>query len=245
MVKDIKIISAYDEMVIQEGDLEVIFLGTNGWYDTDTGNTICTLIRHKDYNIIVDAGFGIYKLERYCDFSKPGYLFISHLHLDHICGLHLLAKFNFEKGLSIFIKKGLRVKLNRILSSDYTVPISKLIYKVRIIELSNDLKLPFDFKFLPLKHSVPTLGFRYEIGKKIITFISDSGYCENAVNLARDSDILITECSYLIGETNENWPHLNPDLAKRIAVESNSKKLVLTHFAADKYNKLSQRKIKV
>ncbi len=135
------IISAYDEYIFkfQDSDfLEVYFLGTNGWYDTDTGNTICTLIKHTDYSIIIDAGFGIYKIDRYIDFKKPVYLFISHLHIDHICGLHLLSKFNFERGLKILVKKGLKAKLNRFLSSDYTIPLSKLPYKASIFEIGKD-----------------------------------------------------------------------------------------------------------
>ncbi len=180
---------------------EIYFLGTNGWYDTNTGNTICTLIKHTDYSIIIDAGFGIYKIERYIDFKKPVYLFISHLHIDHICGLHLLSKFNFEKELKILVKRGLKVKLNRFLSSDYTIPLSKLSYKACIFEIDKDkIELPFGFNSLPLKHSVPTLGFRFEVAKKIISVISDTGYCENALKLAEKSDLLITECAYLTGE---------------------------------------------
>jgi ribonuclease BN (tRNA processing enzyme) len=25
--------------------MKIVFLGTNGWYDTSTGNTICTLLK--------------------------------------------------------------------------------------------------------------------------------------------------------------------------------------------------------
>ena len=45
--------------------MDVIFLGTNGWYDSDTGNTICILIESDDYYIVLDAGNGIDKLYRY------------------------------------------------------------------------------------------------------------------------------------------------------------------------------------
>ena len=65
---------------------KIIFLGTNGWYDTDTGNTICILIDSPLFTIILDAGNGIAKLDRYADFNKPAYLFLSHFHLDHIAG---------------------------------------------------------------------------------------------------------------------------------------------------------------
>lgn len=215
--------------------LSVYLLGTNGWYDTQMGNTICTLIKHRDFNIILDAGFGIHKLDKFCDFNRPAYLFLSHLHIDHICGLHLLAKFNFKKGLKIFVKKGLKKKLERFLSSDYTVTLNKLPYKAEIIEINKDIKLPFDLEFLPLVHSVPVLGYRLGINGKIISYIMDTGYCENALKLSKNADLLIAESSYLPGEENKDWPHLNPDLAKKIAELSGVKKILLTHFGADKY----------
>ena len=73
--------------------MKITFLGTNGWYATQTGNTICTLIETEKYNLVLDAGNGIYKLEKYLDFKKPVFLFISHLHIDHIEGLHILSHF--------------------------------------------------------------------------------------------------------------------------------------------------------
>ena len=41
--------------------MDIIFLGTNGWYDSPTGSTICTLINSERYHILLDAGNGIYK----------------------------------------------------------------------------------------------------------------------------------------------------------------------------------------
>ena len=38
--------------------MKIIFLGTIGWYDTETGNTVCTLIETKREFIILDAGSG-------------------------------------------------------------------------------------------------------------------------------------------------------------------------------------------
>ena len=44
--------------------MKVLFLGTNGWYDTKTGNTTCILIETKKEYIILDAGNGFYKIDR-------------------------------------------------------------------------------------------------------------------------------------------------------------------------------------
>ncbi|MFZ0674172.1 MBL fold metallo-hydrolase, partial [Methanoregula sp.] len=80
--------------------MQVTFLGTNGWYDSTTGNTVSALITARDYDIILDAGNGIAKADRYISQDKPVFLFISHFHLDHTEGLHTLVKFRFRKGLA-------------------------------------------------------------------------------------------------------------------------------------------------
>ncbi len=231
-----------------KSEIKIYFLGIAGWYDSEIGNTICTYIKHPEYNIIIDAGFGIQHLEKYCNFQNPSYLFISHLHIDHICGLHLLAKFKFEKGLKIFVKKGLKSKLKRFLSKDYTVPINLLPYKCEIYELKDNTlrqNLPFNIQYADLKHSVPVLGYRFEIENKAITIIMDTGYCKNAVKLSQNADLLISESSYLPGEKKKSWPHLNPNLADKLAFESGAKKLILTHFASDKYDINQLKKLKL
>ncbi len=43
--------------------MDIIFLGTNGWYDSPTGSTICTLISSERYHILLDAGNGIHKAD--------------------------------------------------------------------------------------------------------------------------------------------------------------------------------------
>lgn len=68
--------------------MKIVFLGTNGWYDTATGNTICIFAETDDYIIILDAGNGLYKLNKYSGIKKPAYIFLSHFHLDHLIGFH-------------------------------------------------------------------------------------------------------------------------------------------------------------
>jgi len=55
--------------------MKIIFLGTNGWYDTETGNTTCILLEANDYYIILDAGNGLYKADKYIiKENKPIYI---------------------------------------------------------------------------------------------------------------------------------------------------------------------------
>jgi len=69
-------------------------------------------------------------------------------------------------------------------------------------------------------------------GKKI-TFILDTKYCQTAIDLAKDSDLLISESSFDSSlETEANaYKHLTSKQAATIAKKSNSKRLILTHFS--------------
>ena len=223
--------------------MRVTFLGTNGWYDTDTGNTLCTLIESKKTFIVLDAGNGIWKLNRSINGTKPIYLFLSHFHLDHIIGLHILNKFNFTQGLTIIGQSGTRDILNKIIQSPFTIPLHQLPYRTEIYEIPEEqVRTPFKFTFRPLKHSSECLGYRFEIEDKVISYCVDTGYCDNAVKLASDADLLITECSLKAGQSNEIWPHLTPNDAARIAGEGNAKRLALVHFDASVYTTLDARK---
>lgn len=222
--------------------MEIIFLGTNGWYDSDTGNTICTLINSDKYHIILDAGNGISKADQYIDDDLPVYLFLSHFHLDHIEGLHILNKFHFSQGLKIFGQKGTRDVLNTIVNDPFTVPLKKLPYPVEVGELlPGPYKMPFALECEFLLHASPTLGYRFDLEGKIIAYCPDTGVCEGAVHLAGDSDLLIAECSHKPGESSPAWPHLNPQDAADIARRADAKRLALTHFDAGRYRSIQER----
>lgn len=222
--------------------LKIMFLGTNGWFDSSTGSTTSVLIEHKEYYIILDAGNGISKLRQYINYDKPVYLFLSHFHVDHISGLHTLSMNRFSKGLYIIVQKGGKEILNQIINAPFTVPIEKLPYHTEIIEVCEDtIQFPFKATFLPLVHTTFTLGVRLEIDDRIITYCTDTSYCENAITLAKNADVLIAECSMRPNEVIDASIHLNPELAAKIAKESGAKKLILMHFDASRYLNIESR----
>jgi ribonuclease BN (tRNA processing enzyme) len=221
---------------------KIIFLGTNGWYDSETGNTISILVQTEHYDIVLDAGYGIWKLGQYANGEKPVYLFISHFHIDHIAGMHTIALNTFSKGLSILIQDGGTELLNRIIRLPYTIPLEDLPFETTILEVPQRREdLPFKAEFLPMLHPVFTLGVRLEVDGKVITYCPDTGYCGNALKLALNADLLIADCAYKPNEVDVAWPHLNPEMAARIANEANVKKLVLTHFDAKRYETIRHR----
>lgn len=222
--------------------MKIYFLGTNGWYDTKTGNTTCILIETKKEFIILDAGSGFYKLDRYIKNKKPIYLFLSHFHLDHIIGLHILAKFNFTQGIDIYGPIGTKKILNIFINTPYTMPMENLRTPVKLNELSTNNSISFKVEYKNLLHSTICLGYKLFLEDKIITYLPDTGVCKNIYILAKHADLLITECSYKYGQIDKNWPHLNPENAARVACDSGAKKLALIHFDASLYLALRDRK---
>jgi len=226
--------------------MKITFLGTNGWFDTNTGNTICTLIETDKYFIVLDAGSGFYKLDKYIKSEKPIYLFLSHFHLDHIVGLHCKNKFNFKQGIKIFGQKGIKDILNNVINQPFTIPFwhEGMLFNMEVFEISDAYSANPDFladsKFL--FHWSPCLGFRFKLENKIISYCIDTGPCENLIELAKDADLLITECSFRINEFYDVQTHLNPQIAAEIAEKAKVRKMALTHFDAHRYQTLEERK---
>ena len=69
-------------------------------------------------------------------------------------------------------------------------------------------------------------------GKKI-TYIADTVLCKNAIELAKDADLLICEAAYTSKLENkaEEYRHLTAKQAAQIANQADVKKLYLTHFS--------------
>jgi ribonuclease BN (tRNA processing enzyme) len=228
-------------MRVSAPKMKVAFLGTNGWYSTEAGNTSCVLIDSEEFYVVLDAGDGIYKLDEYVKTEKPIHLFLSHLHLDHIIGLHMLGKFRFKQKINIYGYTGTRDGL-QIIRHPYTAPFHDLPVQVEIHDLLEGRHtLPFPFTCKLLVHADLCLGYRLELDNRIVAYCTDTGMCDNLYMLARNADLLITECSFKSGQAEWRWPHLKPMESANIAEEANAKQLVLTHFDADVYRTMKDR----
>ena len=222
--------------------MEIIFLGTNGWYDTETGNTPSVLIETEDNYIVCDAGFGFYKLKKYITSDKPIRLFISHLHYDHIIGLHTLGIFKFKQGIDIYIHKKLLTGLRAFLKRPFTSPPMLLPTKIRFRGITETSHVPVNFKMAKLRHSTSCYGYSFNVENKKISYCTDTGLCGNLKKLAKNADFLITECSMSPGEKSLNLFHMTPETAAAVARDTGTKQLALIHFDPGKYPLLSDRK---
>lgn len=225
--------------------MEIHFLGTNGWHDSESGETPCILVHSQEAYVIFDAGNALRKIDRIIKGDKPIYLFLSHFHLDHTFGLHILAKFSFEQGLTIVGQPGTKAALAKLLARPFTAPLSiiRKKYRVEILEIpQGKTKLrDFDVEARSLVHADPCFGYSLALEGKKITYCTDTGSCPNLIRLAKGSDLLMAECSWKKRHENSGWPHLAPEDAATAAKEAGCGKLVLVHFDANNYKDQDSR----
>ncbi len=224
--------------------MKIYFLGTNGWYDSATGNTPCVLIDAKEAYVILDAGTGLYKIDQHIkDKHKPIHVFLSHFHLDHIIGLHTLPKFKFKQGITIWGQPGTKDLLKTFINAPFTATIARLKVQVDIEELKEGVSnKPVYLEARALTHSDLCFGYRFELEGKLVAYCTDTGPCDNFDKLAHNTDLLITECAWKKKNQSPSWPHLSPYDAAEIAAKNRVKKLILTHFDAASYQTKEERK---
>lgn len=124
--------------------------------------------------------------------------------------------------LAYSFKEKDKTRLNRAKLKKLKLPNSPLLG-----ELQKGKDIDFNGKKIKAKQVT-----YFEKGKKI-TFILDTKINENCYKIAKDSDLLITECCYLDSEKElaSEYKHLTAEQAGEIAKKSNSKKLILTHIS--------------
>jgi ribonuclease BN (tRNA processing enzyme) len=232
--------------------MKIHFLGTNGWFDSDTGETPSILIDAKEAYVILDAGNSLRKIDRHItDPSKPIYLLLSHFHLDHIFGLHILPKFAFPQGMTILGQPGTKGVLSRFLAPPFTAPMEMLCSKMRldVADLEEGMNTiragtaygPIKVEVRYLIHKDPCVGYSLMLEGKKITYCTDTGVCDNLIALAKDADLLISECAWKRRNQSPDWPHLAPEDAAESAQKADAKRLILTHLDAGQYRSQKDR----
>ncbi len=190
--------------------------------------------------IAVDLGFGSFKnMQRSgIDCAKVNNLFFTHVeHPDHINDLSAFlfvrkgladSGFSEKNQVNIFGGPGLKEfieKMFRLFPLFENLP-----FKVKVSELE-----PFGTKKFngftlttkPMQHRPSSLGLKFEAGKKSVVFTGDTEPNENLVELSKNVDLLVAECTFA---TTEAGGHLNARTVSEIASRSKVKKLLLAHF---------------
>jgi len=208
------------------------------------------IILSDSARLLIDSGSGTLgrMLEVGVTFRDPDLLLYTHIHPDHVSDLVPIifaskyADQPREKELLVIGGPGFQPYFEK-LKNLYGSWIEPQSYRLTIREISQEVLTYRDIRILsrPMAHLAESVGYRIEFKDgKSIAISGDTDYCQNIIDLAFEVDLLVVECSFPDNKKVEG--HLTPSLAGRIALESNCKKLLLTHLypICDQFDVVSQ-----
>ncbi len=239
--------------------MKVIFWGTRGsiptpgkWTNIFGGNTTCIqIILKNEKTLIIDAGTGIRLLGNYLakkEFQKELVILLTHSHWDHIQGFPFFGPvYNPDQNIVI---KGFPsscailkdIFTNQMLTTYFPINFSDLKAHFRFEELSFGIDNTFGLTIEVIQNVHPggSIGLKIKEDDSIFTFLTD---CElepiiknqtmwnDLLKFCKGSDLLVVDGQYLPEELGryDGWGHSTYEQDCRLAIESGSKKLLMTH----------------
>ena len=170
------------------------------------------------------------------DFRRVDYFCITHFHPDHVSDLvpfffamNYTVDFIRSLPLQMIGPQGLQAFYDQ-LHGIFGRWIEAQTYPLFFHEVgeSHTAFPGFEIVTLPMAHSAASVGFRVQAAGRSMAYSGDTDYCANIVELGRDADLLILECSF--PDERKTAGHLTPSLAGKIGREASCKKLLLIHF---------------
>lgn len=194
-------------------------LGSGAALPTFSRNPTAQYVVCNERHILIDCGEGTQlQMRRFgVKFQKISHILISHLHGDHFFGLvgllstmHLLGR---TQGITIYGPIG----LEEIVRKQLEVGGARLEFGVEFIELDGkQAKLIFEDRLIeihtfPLKHRIPTNGFRIQEKQKELSikgdlFKADKLSLELIPFFKRGEDVIDHETGELIEYKNYTHP---------------------------------------
>lgn len=218
--------------------MDITLVGTGTGVPSLRRNPPCILMKLGEKRAIFDSGPGTLKnlLELGVDFLNLDIVFYTHLHLDHISEFAVImfaAKIPptiRKKPLVVYGPGGLKEYYKKLCDL-YRGTLCTDAYKVKIEEIENKTVDIDGFKIhtKTLKHHDGSMGYRIVSPEgKIAVYSGDTDYCNEVIDLSKNADLLMLECSFP-GEIKMKG-HLSPKEVGMVAREANAKKLVLVHM---------------
>lgn len=160
---------------------------------------------------------------------------LSHAHIDHIAELPslLFARRNPDlkdcEALSVHGWRGLEQHYEK-LKAVHGRWVEDKSQGLSLRDIHDDIKTP-DWRLQSrlVDHIPGALGFRLETSDgRVIAYSGDTDMCEQVIELGREADLFIVECSF--PDQHKVGGHLTPSECGEIGARSGCKRLMLSHF---------------
>ena len=192
------------------------------------------IVEQNEYRVLIDPGYGVAML---LSGMVPAYaidaVLVSHGHPDHCADLNPLLR---ARALDDVTRDPLPVhaltgSLDKVLELDRAGMLDSA-YSLRSFEAGERISVgPFAVKTRLLPHWLPNAGFRISAQGASITYTGDAGPSADLVELARATDLLVAEATYVDAVPGDSLGFLSSARdAGRQATDARASRLLLTHL---------------
>lgn len=215
--------------------MRVVFVGTGVTIFSKKRCAPCLIIEFDGDMLVFDCGPGSMRNATLLGYETKDfkYIFITHLHLDHIADLIPLLKERWlttQKELIVFGPPGLKKFVNLQIEDVYLylkgchgivkVNEKRSGFVTRITSLS--------VTCTPTKHA-DGVAYRIDTNRKSILYSGDTTYDENLAEFGKSVDLAILECSFPSREELKGF-HMSPEDVGILASKMKAKKVALVHL---------------
>jgi len=217
--------------------MQITILGSGTCVPSAERTAACISIAAESTTVLLDSGPGSLHQMRKAGISSNDVdlLCYTHLHIDHTADfipLLFASKYAPQKrirDLAVLADPEFENHYSRLINAygQWIVPDA---YTIKWLQPTRPIAFgPLTITCSPVQHTPHSIAFRvHERNGACVVYSGDTDYCSSLVELARNCDLLILECSFPEGKHTQG--HLTPSLAGRIAAEASCKQVVLTHF---------------
>ncbi|MFC2172928.1 MBL fold metallo-hydrolase [Acidobacteriota bacterium] len=197
------------------------------------------LLSCRDRRVLIDAGPGTAHRASCAgtELKDIDLLLLTHLHLDHITEVPFLLfslRIAFveprEKPFTIVGPEGLSEHYRK-LTACYDNHVRPKDYELAIVEAGQGARTiaGFGLEAFPTEHTENSQGYRIKTPEgRIVAVSGDTDICPEIVELGRNADLLVLECS--MPDDMKAEGHLTPSEAGRIAAQADARRLLLVHM---------------
>jgi phosphoribosyl 1,2-cyclic phosphodiesterase len=227
-------------------------------YERYGGNTSCLEVRCGPHVLIFDCGTGLRPLGKHLMTEAQGEdgpgtagaeidIFLTHTHHDHIAGIPFFApafcaasKVRFWAG-HLKPEDSLHEVLCKFMAAPL-FPVPPAIFGAQVEYLdfrAGETLEPHEgvvLKTAPLNHPNRATGYRVEYGERAICYVTDTEHVQgerdpNVVELIRDADIVVYDCSYTDEEYPKfaGWGHSTWQEGVRLVEAAGAERLAIFH----------------
>lgn len=187
--------------------------------------------------ILIDVGPSVVRRLLECGYTTRDIdmVILTHFHVDHTADLStFLFASNYDviprtKELFIIGGKGLHDFYQGLLAVyPWLLPKS---YEICLHELREGTlkKSGLVITASHMEHNNESIGVRIE-GDKTVVFSGDTDYTQNLIELVKETDLLVVECSF---PEKKASGHLNLAMVQKVVEQAKLKRVILSHLYPD------------